>query len=641
MRVYNMAKVFTSRQAKIISSLQNSDSPISSKQLGLLLDVSEKTIRNEVKQINSELKTTVIISTSRGFTINKSSSSILGIENLQSRNPDENNVNRLIFYLVKSKEPLNFYDLANDLYISESTLDRTLNSARGLIAEYHLTIERKRNEVILQGSEWNKRRLIQSLILTDTNPTFINEQNSISFLPDVNLSLVNGIISEILENHHYSVNDIYLMNLSVNISIIVNRLINDFSNFEFHIDNVSFMNSEAYQIANEIYIEIRKHYKVNLTSDDINYIACLIISQTKPIQLHTLAETENLLIDDDYAEQVRKILNDVLAYYMLDIDIDKIYNAFLFHISAMVERIRTDTTIVNVCIDSLKYNCPFIYDVAVEIASRLEDLYKIEICDDEIGFIAVHIGYAIEEYQESTNKIRIYLYGPFYKDGVQKITDSLRNKFSNQIILTSSLNSYDAAMYKNSDLIISTFDYGLLPTRSIKISPIITSSDIDYINQSILIIRKKKVKERFTNLVTKYIRPDLFFGTNNYDNEFEAISFLCDELNKQTCQDTNFKEKIITREHISSTCINNQLAIPHAFNETSSHSAICVLISEKPISWFGSHVFMVLLLSFCKKDMPDFMHVYDALVNKLIDQTIANKIMHSKSYDEFIKLIAE
>ena len=199
-----MAKVFTSRQAKIISSLQNSDSPISSKQLGLLLDVSEKTIRNEVKQINSELKTTVIISTSRGFTINKSSSSILGIENLQSRNPDENNVNRLIFYLVKSKEPLNFYDLANDLYISESTLDRTLNSARGLIAEYHLTIERKRNEVILQGSEWNKRRLIQSLILTDTNPTFINEQNSISFLPDVNLSLVNGIISEILENHHYS-----------------------------------------------------------------------------------------------------------------------------------------------------------------------------------------------------------------------------------------------------------------------------------------------------------------------------------------------------------------------------------------------------------------------------------------------------
>ena len=49
----------------------------------------------------------------------------------------------------------------------------------------------------------------------------------------------------------------------------------------------------------------------------------------------------------------------------------------------------------------IKKNCPFIYDVSVNIAQKLNKKYNIHIADSEIGYISIHIGYLIDVRQHN------------------------------------------------------------------------------------------------------------------------------------------------------------------------------------------------------------------------------------------------
>ena len=107
----------TERQNEIIKLL-NQYHILSADKIAKMLNVSTKTIRNEIHKINSSLNLNYIISQKgTGYLINEQIQ-------LEKEYASEQNIQYLILKKILNHDFYNFYELADELFISESNLQR-------------------------------------------------------------------------------------------------------------------------------------------------------------------------------------------------------------------------------------------------------------------------------------------------------------------------------------------------------------------------------------------------------------------------------------------------------------------------------------------------------------------------------------
>ena len=632
----------TKRQRKIIEYLATADNSITGKQLSSLIGVSSRTIRLDINDINRSYPD-AIVSFHSGYKLNASFKAQFVFEsnNDPSAEAEITNLNsKIIGNILANNKPNNIDELADSLFVSTSTLNRQFTPVREILRNFNLKLIRNKNTVSISGTEYDKRRMICSLIHDDVDSVFLHTENYPEFFEQVNLQQIKTIVSDVIANNGYRIEEMYLMNLIINIGIAFDRIIKGCSEFEFILTNEIPIDEAPYQMSKEICEKIGALYNVTATKNDIDYIACLIMSQTKPIKLHQIINNPRAEISPEFARIVRDILIKVLNYYMLDIDIDEFYMPFLLHVNALVQRVKINEHVNNVYIDSLKINCPFIYEVAVEIAKRFNRAFNIDICDDEIGFIAIHIGYAIEQ-RHNISKIRTLIINSDYHEINQKIINSLSNKYKNELVIANIVPYATSVSNFNSyDLIITTGKYIHSP-NAVCITPFLTNNDLDHIDAKIKEIKKGRNQSRMEELISRYFPQDLFFSNTSFSNAGEVISFQCRSLHKDLSLSSDFKEKILEREAISSTCINQSFAVPHAFNSADTKSAISIVINDVPLDWFGTKIKIVIMLAFCDDDIKDFMEIYNLLISVLINDEAFSKLLNISDYHEFINVLRD
>lgn len=119
------------RQRSLLEKLNDSQKTVTAKALSEMLGVSSKTIRNDIIQINQSFNATIIASKAgKGYFL-------IPNEQLSQINLTKNNENlhfELLRYIIEH-EKTNFYDLADQFFISESTLSRIIKELNTVIAE--------------------------------------------------------------------------------------------------------------------------------------------------------------------------------------------------------------------------------------------------------------------------------------------------------------------------------------------------------------------------------------------------------------------------------------------------------------------------------------------------------------------------
>lgn len=145
------------RQRSLLEKLNDSQKTVTAKALSEMLGVSSKTVRNDIVQINQSFSSTIIASKAgKGYFLTPN-------EQLSQINLTKNSEN-LHFELLRhiiEQDHTNFYDLADQFFISESTLARIIKELNAVIAEKDesLCIIRKNNELLTEGGEEEKRRI--------------------------------------------------------------------------------------------------------------------------------------------------------------------------------------------------------------------------------------------------------------------------------------------------------------------------------------------------------------------------------------------------------------------------------------------------------------------------------------------------
>ena len=187
------------RQMHVIDLL-NDKKWITGKEMAHILNVTDRTIRNDIEHINQFYDCLLISADKRkGYHIDQTLLSKQDIEpkEIIPQTSHERCV-WLIQELLFKESEINLIQLQDRVFISGYSIDNDLKKIRRMISSYSsLKIVRNKNTIYLVGDEADKRKLYKDLLTEETKGNFMN-LNSIADLWE-NFDLLENMGFEIAE----------------------------------------------------------------------------------------------------------------------------------------------------------------------------------------------------------------------------------------------------------------------------------------------------------------------------------------------------------------------------------------------------------------------------------------------------------
>ena len=623
----------------LINYLKSSFEEKTGQEIANILKVSSRSVNTYVRQINKEY-TDLIRSSSKGYSLDEAKYASSDISNNNNNIPQNSKerVNYILNSLIK-KGSYNLYDFAEDLFVSEATIRKDLNKIRKIVSEFDLTIESRNNDLSVEGKENNKRKLLSSLICNESVNNFFDYKVIDNYFDNIDIMKISDIVRETLSENQCFINDFSLINLVLHIAITIERLHEGFTSTNKQ--NISFVNEKDLEIAKILARKLEKEFPIVFSQEEVNELCLLFISRAQRMEVNSI-NPNNLksYIGEENYDLVINVLKQISNEYLIDLATEDFVVRFALHINNLLIRAISSYYSKNPLTDSIRYTCPLIYDTAVEVANIIQNIRHIYISEDEIAYIALHLGTAIEEQRLLSNRVSATLFYPDYYNMKQNVYQKISDRFRNELIITdviTDINDLD----EGSDFLISTIKF--LNVNNIQaciISPFVTANDIRKIKEFINVIQLSKKKTTFRNTLEQLIDPSLFeISSRNFSKE-EIIHYLSDKFLKLGYVDENYEDKINERENLSGTAYD-RFAIPHTLKMDAKKTGINIIILKNPVIWNNHKVSLVIMLAFNKNNRNVFNEVFGTIAELLIDPNIFSNVTQATDYNMFISTLVD
>lgn len=397
------------------------------------------------------------------------------------------------------------------------------------------------------------------------------------------------------------------------------------------------------EMARTIARELEQHFAVELDATEVSELALLLASRTTMLDYRT-ANRENIVrfVGEACLDVVNEMIEDLKENAGINLSEHELYVRFALHIKNLIVRARTGGLSKNPLTQQIKTSCPLLYDTAVVEADLLQRRAEIQINDDEIAYIAFHLGSTLETQKQLTNKVKAVLYCPSYYNIDAKILLFLNRHFEDDLLVTNVVTDEgDLAHLQGAELLISTVpvnSYYGAPTYLISIVP--GETDRLQIRHMVDDIRAEKRRRALREHLENLIEPGLFEINSARLQSRDVIHTMAERLVERGYVTDEFEQQVLEREKLSST-VYGSCAIPHALRMASRRSSISIMLSRMPISWGNANVNLVIMLSFSKSDQEVFYEVFDPLVSVLSNREQVAALVKTETYDAFISRLCE
>ena len=291
--------------------------------------------------------------------------------------------------------------------------------------------------------------------------------------------------------------------------------------------------------------------------------------------------------------------------------------------------------------ENIKLNYPFIYEIAVFIAHRIENTFSIKVDDYEIGFLALHIGAAlITSSKEETEKIKVILVGSDCHGLTSGIEDKIKTKYHDSIEIIDVIpNLSEKNISGDSLFYISTLPKNTMLNNVISISPFLSKDDFLKLDNAIDKYRKLRNKRLMKKSITTFFREELFFHNLSFSNKYEIIRFLGEKTVQFGIAKKGFTDSVVMREDLSSTCFFDTFAIPHAIELNAYQTSFSILTTEDFLPWDDNKIKVVFMIAVSQSDRKEFEKIYHGIIDILCDKNSILQLSQAETYMEFINCI--
>ncbi|MFV0381649.1 MAG: BglG family transcription antiterminator [Breznakia sp.] len=627
------------KQIVLIKTLMNKSNWITANNLSVILNVSSRSIKNYIVDINQQFENTIVASR-KGYRIDREKAKmILNSDNYTLPQTSHERVNFMINILVKQNTALNTYDICDELYISLSTLKNELKKIKKKVSQFDLQLENSNNYFSLVGTEKNKRRLMSSILYDESSVNFVNLKTLQHAFIEIDIEFIKNVVIKTFEEFHYFVNDYSLTNLVLHITIAIDRIKHNYTSFTDEKERPRIKHHEL-EIAKKVAVQLEKKFHLIYHDGELYELALLLISHANTSDYNVNSSNLENIVGVECMNLVNDLVNEVNAFYYINLSEPEFLTRFALHIRNLLVRSRYNYSSKNPLSDGIQQSCPLIYDAALNLVNSIEIRTNLHINNDEIAYIAFHIGSALETQKTLNSKINVVLYCPNYYDMNKKLLHAINTNFSTSILIknvfTSETEFDNLIKY---DLIISTIPISIiLSIPTIVVSFLLNEKDIYTIRNKIDEIKIKKKKQILKNHLHLLITSKLFEKNNLLKNENETISYMCKKLIDTNCVDHTFEQEIRDRENIASTAFNS-FAVPHALKMNAHKTRMNIILSEKGVDWHGRNVNLIIMLSFNKNERYIFNEIFDTITMILTDNNNIKRLLSVDNDQKFIDLL--
>ena len=156
---------------------------------------------------------------------------------------------------------------------------------------------------------------------------------------------------------------------------------------------------------------------------------------------------------------MREVVETAAAEFLVDIVHDDFILRLALHVQNLQHRAKEQAWSRNPLTRSLKSTYPMIFEVAVFIASRLQERLGIPLPDDEIAYIAMHVGGRLERSRRADQLLTATIVCPGYYDLHELLRSSVDRSLGQAVEVVGVETRVDPDWASiDTDLVLTTID---------------------------------------------------------------------------------------------------------------------------------------------------------------------------------------
>lgn len=632
------------KHLKILLLLDESNEWRPSKKIAQRLGYSQRSVKNYIQQIN-QLFSEAIISSKKGYRLNTAQREKIfqyfDIEPVQTFQSIESRRKYLLLNLLKTTQPLNIFDLSEQLYTSVTTVKKDIQALNNEIDEYNIKIVSAGDYLKVIGEENEKRRTFIDQVYGDTDSLILTEETIQQLFPDLKIFEMKTLINNSLVDNDLFVDEYALISILLHVTLFIEQMRGGTNSS--NAAKIVILDEKLYDISKQLAAALQDFLKIEIEESEIYEIYILLLAKTSTAeQKRVTREDIESFVNDETIVIVEKILSFLKDFYVIDLKDESFYIPFVLHINSLLTRARVGHFLKNPLLTSIKNGQPFIYELAVSVTSIISEFTQVKISDDEIGYIALHLGGAFSKENQKYHKLVCALLVPEVRTLAPDLKKKLESQFNDTIYIERVYTTnFDQRELANFDLIISTipirnFDSS---TPVVAITPFFTSEDQKKIYFKIDEIKLKRTYQDFKDNLNQIVDNKYFMKNTVLKTREEVIEVVADILVNEKVAPEDFKENVLARERMSSTAFNN-IAIPHTFKMNALQSKMYIIVSERAISW-GKKDFvnLVFLFAISEQDKQIFYNVFEILSLLFANEENTLEAINKKNFADFINFL--
>lgn len=630
----------------ILKQIQNNNC-ISLNSISEYLNVSTRTVKNDIKLLNDLFENYAFIEGEQGsfrlYIINKDEFDIIKNTLYKENKNLDTPKKRMVFIfkkLISTDAYISIEELAFDMNTGRTTLIGDIKNLNNKLKTYSLSIEGKTNSGIkLNGTEFNIRYFILENIY------------DIFFIENEDNMILNSIIDYVSEQ--YNLEDITKIAFKKNISILLHRVekgycINELSEKYYLLEN-----NIKYPIIQLIATELENLFSIKLTKEECLFMAIPIVSMRTPTNIESI---KALGISDEIKSLIQNICTKIKYDLNISFDYNKLNDEFFYHITFMINRLHLGYSLKNPILKEMKEQYKLAYNMASIAGEVISEAYDITVSDDELGYITAYFGAYILNNKITQN---IYSVGIICNAGrgtAILILSHLKLIFDKTTTYELySSHKIDVETLEQHDIIFT--NYKLDINTKIPRVPIVEIKDIFNEQQIKLKIEKElqlynyktehiTKRTEVNSIIASLINYDKIFILDDNKSYTKNLHNMIDTLYSQNYVDKDFKKRIIEREKKSVMIFDRFVAFPHTTNKKSDEVIISVGVSNTGVALKdnGHKIKIIFLLSLPEQSENDgiILRIYDEIISIAQNKNSLEAISSSKDSNEvlrnFIKL---
>ncbi|WP_236878874.1 BglG family transcription antiterminator [Clostridioides difficile] len=495
----------TSKKELFLNFIKTQHDWIDSSTLANYLNVSTRSIRKYVNEINSNGE--FILSSKKGYKVNLNNNCQTKIDSSENISPD-NRLNLILKELIVNSNGINIFDLSEELFVSPATIEGDIVKANKFIGSYNLKIKQSKFLLKLVGNESAKRKLMSSIIFKETGSDFLSLFDVQKIYREYNLTKLKENIIYILKKYNLFINEYAINNILLHLMITIDRIKKN--NYIESVEVVNYIdNNIDINIAKDISNFLESEYNITLTSAELYYLVFQLTNKTTVLNYNQM-DTKSLsnYIDEHFVKLTKKIIKNVYDLYLIDLSDEEFVVKFTLHVKNLISRAKNNQVLRNQIPQKLKDSYPLIYDISVYICNQIQTLENVDIDEDEISYISLHVGSFFDRQKLLEYKVLCALITPNYYDLQFKIVRDLEKRFNESIEIIQIFSDTHNLDFDNKvDMVITTLPISdRCPIPFVYVNLYLNRKDYDNIQSKFI-----QIKDR-NNILTVQNHIELYFS---------------------------------------------------------------------------------------------------------------------------------